>query len=619
MPLRIEDYAIIGDCETAALVGRDGSIDWLCWPRFDSDACFAALLGSSDNGRWSIVATSPNPLVARRYHPDTLVLETRIETDTGAATLTEFMPPRVAHSHLIRLLTVERGSVAFETELVIRFGYGATLPWVTRTERGELRAVAGPDMLLMRSSIPLHGENFRTVGRFTLNAGESASFVLTYSPSHLPDPPPVDAAKLLAATTAFWRKWTSVCQIEGTHTEAVKRSLITLKALTYAPTGGLVAAATTSLPEQLGGARNWDYRYCWLRDATLTLLAFMNTGYYDEAQAWRAWLLRAAAGAPGQMQIMYGLAGERRLAEIELPWLPGYERSKPVRIGNDAHSQLQLDVYGELLDALHQARKGALAPDESGWALQKAVLADLEERWREPDRGMWEVRSEPQHFTYSKVMVWVAFDRAIKSAESFGLQGPTDRWRELRDEIHADVCRSGFDADLNAFVRSYGSRELDASLLLMPAVGFLPAHDPRVRGTIDAIERHLVADGFVRRYDTARNRDGLPAGEGAFLACSFWLVDAYVLLGRLDDAHRLFERLLALRNDLGLLSEEYDPAAGRLVGNFPQAFSHLALVNSACNLARVNKPADQRASDTETPPGGRTSKARGGKAHADPT
>jgi GH15 family glucan-1,4-alpha-glucosidase len=594
MPLRIEDYAIIGDCETAALVGRDGSIDWLCWPRFDSAACFCALLGSPEHGRWAIAPASPSARITRRYRPDTLILETRYETDSGVATLIDFMPPRGARSHLIRIVICERGQVSFATELVIRFGYGEIVPWVTKTERGDLRAVAGPDMLLLSSSVALRGKNFKTVGEFTVEAGESVSFALTYAPSHLPDPPAVDSFKLLPETEQFWREWSSACKISGPWTQAVRRSLITLKALTYAPTGGLVAAPTTSLPERLGGPRNWDYRYCWLRDATWTLLAFMNTGYYEEARAWRDWLLRAVAGSPNQMQIMYGLAGERRLTELELPWLPGYERSVPVRIGNAAYRQLQLDVYGELLDALHQARKGALAPDESGWALQIAILTHLEECWREPDQGIWEVRSEPEHFTYSKVMTWVAFDRAIRSAESFGLAGPVDRWRELRQAIHSEICSRGFDTELGSFVRSYGSKNVDASLLLVPAVGFLPPHDERIVGTVNMIERTLVEDGLVQRYDTQRARDGLPAGEGMFLACSFWLVDAYVMLGRRDDATKLFERLLTLRNDLGLLSEQYDTELERLVGNFPQAFSHLALVNSACNLARAGKPTEQR-------------------------
>jgi len=594
MPLRIEDYAIVGDCETAALVGRDGSIDWLCWPRFDSAACFCALLGSRENGRWAIAPTSASARITRRYRPDTLILETRCETDSGVANIIDFMPLRGNRSHLIRIVVGERGRVAFATELVIRFGYGEIVPWVTKTERGDLRAIAGPDMLLLRSPVALHGKNLKTVGEFTVEAGESVPFVLTYAPSNLPDPPAVDPLQLLQATEQFWRDWSSAHKVDDQWTQAVRRSLITLKALTYAPTGGLVAAPTTSLPEQLGGPRNWDYRYCWLRDATWTLLAFMNTGYHEEARAWREWLLRAVAGSPNQMQIMYGIAGERRLTEHELSWLPGYEQSLPVRIGNDAHRQLQLDVYGELLDALHQARKSALAPDESGWALQIAIMAHLEECWREPDHGIWEVRSEPEHFTYSKVMAWVAFDRAIKSAENFGLAGPVDRWRELRKVIHSDICTHGFDAERGSFVRSYGATNVDASLLLLPAVGFLPPRDERIVGTINMIERTLVEDGLVRRYDTVRTNDGLPAGEGMFLACSFWLVDAYVMLGRLDEARKLFERLLTLRNDLGLLSEQYDVEHGRLVGNFPQAFSHLALVNSACNLGRVSRPAEQR-------------------------
>jgi GH15 family glucan-1,4-alpha-glucosidase len=600
MALLIEDYAVIGDCETAALVGRNGSIDWLCWPRFDSGACFAALLGSSDNGRWRIAPTAPIARVTRRYRPDTLILETRYETETGVATLVDFMPLRGPCCYLIRLVTTERGQVEFATELVIRFGYGEIVPWVTKTADHRLRAVAGPDKLVLQSSVELHGENLKTVGTFTVAEGERAAFVLGYGSSHLADPPPVEPAKLLAGTTQFWREWTARCQISGPWTDAVKRSLITLKALTYAPTGGLVAAATTSLPEKIGGQRNWDYRYCWLRDATLTLLAFMNTGYYEEARAWRDWLLRAVAGSPDQMQIMYGLAGERRLFEFDLPWLAGYEHSSPVRIGNDAHRQLQLDVYGELVDVLHQARKQALAPTESGWALQLAMLDHLEKCWREPDHSIWEVRSEPKHFTYSKVMAWVAYDRAIKSAEQFGLDGPLDRWRALRAEIRADICSCGYDDALGSFVRSYGAKDPDASLLLLPNVGFLPPDDPRIRGTVAFIERTLLQDGLVRRYDSARTDDGLPPGEGLFLACSFWLVDAYVMLGRYDDATRLFERLLALRNDLGLLSEEYDPQARRLVGNFPQAFSHLALINSACNLSRFEKPAEQRAEDSRS-------------------
>ena len=595
MATRIEDYALIGDCNTAALVGRDGSIDWLCWPRFDSDACFAALLGTADHGRWLIAPQEASAAITRRYRPDTLVLETRFECASGTVVLVDLMSPREDGSNVVRLVVGERGQVAMHTEFVVRFGYGATVPWVSRVDDQTLRAIAGPDMVLLRTAVPLHGENLKTVGAFTVSAGETVSFVLSYRPSHLPSPPPCDPLDQLRAAEGFWTAWTRLKLIRCPWDQAVTRSLITLKALTYLPTGGVVAAPTTSLPEHLGGSRNWDYRFCWLRDATLTLLALMNAGYYEEAHAWREWLLRAVAGSPNQMQIMYGIAGERRLTEWEVPWLPGYVDSRPVRIGNAAHNQRQLDVYGELMDALHHARQGGLAASESGWGLQIEVLKHLEATWQEEDEGIWEVRSGRQHFAYSKVMAWVAFDRAIKSAVTFKLEGPVDRWRAIRDRIHDDVCSRGFDPTLNSFVQCYGSRELDASLLLLPAVGFLPAGDPRMRGTVEAIERRLMVDGLVMRYDTASVEDGLPTGEGAFLPCSFWLVDAYAMLGRRDEARALFERLLALRNDVGLLSEEYDPRSRRLVGNFPQAFSHLALVNSACNLGHDAKPAEQRA------------------------
>jgi GH15 family glucan-1,4-alpha-glucosidase len=595
MPSRIEDYALIGDCETAALVSRDGSIDWLCWPRFDSDACFAALLGTSDHGRWLIAPRDPSARITRRYRKDTLILETRFETAEGAATLIDFMPLRGRNSNIVRMVVGERGTVAMHTELILRFGYGAIIPWVTRLENGCIRAIAGPDMVLLNCPIKLRGENMTTVGEFDMRAGEEVSFVLTYGLSHLPAPDPVDPAAALAATEKFWTDWSGKCQMVNSCPENVVRSLMTLKALTYAPTGGIVAAPTTSLPEHLGGQRNWDYRFCWLRDATLTLLALMNAGYYEEAQAWTDWLLRAVAGSPDQIQIMYGIAGERRLTEWEVDWLPGYEESRPVRIGNRAHNQLQLDVYGEVMDALHQARIGGLAPSDAGWAIQLALLRSLENVWTEPDEGIWEVRGERRHFTYSKVMSWVAFDRTIKSAEKFKLEGPIDRWRRLRMAIHEEVCARGFDSDLGSFVQVYGGKDLDASLLLLPAVGFLPPEDARIRGTIAAIERGLMVDGFVQRYDTAKVVDGLPAGEGAFLACSFWLVDAYILLGRHDDARKLFERLSGLCNDVGLFSEEYDPRAGRMVGNFPQAFSHVAMVNSASNLNNAAKPAEQRA------------------------
>lgn len=595
MSTRLEDYALIGDCETAALVSRGGSIDWLCWPRFDSPACFAALLGTREHGRWLIEAVDPEARTERRYRGDTLILETRIETGEGAATVIDFMPPRGRNSDIVRLVLGERGRVRMRTELVFRFDYGRTVPWVNRLSDGTHRAIAGPDMVLVHTPVPLRGKDQTTVGEFEVAAGATVPFVLTHGSSHLDPPDPIDPIRSLDTTEAFWTEWTARSQSDGKWADAITRSLITLKALTYAPTGGLVAAPTTSLPECLGGSRNWDYRYCWVRDATLTLLALMNAGYYDEAKAWRDWLLRAAAGAPSQLQIMYGIAGERRLTEFEVPYLPGYEDSRPVRIGNAAHSQLQLDIFGEVMDALHQGRRGGLDGREAEWAFQVAVLEHLESIWNRPDEGIWEVRGEPRHFTYSKVMAWVALDRGIRAVEDFGLEGPLDRWKAVRSAIHEEVCTRGFNAEMGSFVQSYGSRELDASLLLLPTTGFLPSDDPRIRGTIEAVERHLLVDGFVLRYDTATADDGLPAGEGAFLACSFWLVDAYVLLGRLDDARRMFERLLSLRTDLGLLAEEYDTRARRLVGNFPQAFSHIALVNTAHNLTRATKPAHQRA------------------------
>jgi GH15 family glucan-1,4-alpha-glucosidase len=595
MPLRIEDYALIGDCETAALVGRDGSIDWLCWPRFDSDACFAALLGTPEHGRWLIAAEDGTARVTRRYQSNTLILETRFECAEGAATLVDFMPRHQTGSSIVRLIIGERGRLTLKTEIVIRFGYGATVPWMTKLDDGTLRAVAGPDMVLLRTTVSLRGEDFKTIGKFTVGAGETVPFTLTYMPSHLPVPTAENPLDQLRATQQFWLDWSAKSRVSGQWADAVIRSLITLKALTYAPTGGMVAAPTTSLPEHVGGSRNWDYRFCWLRDATLTLLALMNAGHLEEAQAWREWLLRAAAGKPDQLQIMYGVAGERRLTEWEVPWLPGYDKSNPVRVGNAAHTQLQLDVFGELMDAMHHARQGGLASSESGWALQRGVLEHLEKVWSKMDEGIWEVRSGARHFTFSKIMAWVAFDRAIKSAEAFSLEGPLDRWREQCRKIHDDVCQRGFDPEQGSFVRSYGSKELDASLLLLPTLGFLSPADPRVRGTIEAIERKLLVDGLVMRSDTRKSDDGFSSFEGVFLACSFWLVDAYVLLDRVSDARQLFERLLTLSNDVGLLSEEYDPITGRLLGNFPQALSHIALINSAFNLNEATKPAMQRA------------------------
>jgi GH15 family glucan-1,4-alpha-glucosidase len=595
MPGRIEDYALLGDCETAALVAKDGSIDWLCWPRFDSGACFAALLGGPEHGRWRIAAEADNARVRRRYRENTLILETEIETDDGAATVIDFMPPRGEASDLVRLVVGRRGRVAMCTELVLRFGYGSIVPWVTRLDDGSLRAIAGPDMVVLRTNVALHGERLTTTGRFIVTAGETAAFVMTYSASHLPVPKPVDAIAALAETELFWREWASRCTYGGQWSDAVLRSLLTLKALTYRPTGGIVAAPTTSLPERITGVRNWDYRFCWLRDATLSLLALMDAGYYEEAAAWRDWLLRAAAGSPSQLQIMYGIAGERHLPELTIGWLPGYERSAPVRIGNAAHGQLQIDVFGEVLDALYQARAGRLDGSAESWQLQQALVRHLETVWELPDEGIWEVRGPRQHFTHSKVMAWVAVDRAIKSARQFNLPGPVERWSALRARICDDVCTQAWDSELGSFVQAYGSKALDASLLLMALVGFLPASDPRVRGTVEAIERRLMVDGLVLRYDTTATDDGLPVGEGAFIACSFWLADNYALLGRYNDARRMFERLLDLRNDVGLLSEQYDPRTGRHLGNFPQAFSHLALVDTAFNLAHAERPAEQRA------------------------
>jgi GH15 family glucan-1,4-alpha-glucosidase len=599
MAARIEDYALIGDLQTAALVDRHGSVDWLCWPRFDSDACFAALLGTPEHGRWLIAPKDEAAKLSRKYRDSTLVLETKIETGDGEALLIEFMPPHEDASHLVRLVKGVRGHVAMRTEFVIRFGYGAIVPWVTRRSELTLRAIAGPEKVVLRTRVPLHGEDMKTVGDFEVKEGETAVFMLSYGASHLPDPHPIDPEAALEDTETYWREWASQCREVGDWSQAVRRSLITLKALIYEPTGGIVAAPTTSLPEQLGGIRNWDYRFCWLRDATLTLLAFMNAGYYEEARAWRDWLLRAVAGAPEQAQIMYGIGGERRLTEYTLEWLPGYENSAPVRIGNGAHGQLQIDVYGEVCDALYQALKGGLSANPNSWAVQQKLLDHLAEIWTEPDRGIWESRGDPRHYTFSKVMAWVAFDRAIKCVEEFGYEGPVDQWRARCLQIHEDVCAKGFDAELNSFVQSYGSKWLDASLLLIPSTGFLPIDDPRVRGTIAAVEKRLMQDGFIMRHDPGEIETGLAHGEGAFLACSYWLADCYMMLGRKDEARKLFERLLAIRNDLGLLSEEYDVDKKRQVGNFPQAFSHIALVTTAHNLSGPEKPAEQRGDGKE--------------------
>ncbi|MFZ3351962.1 MAG: glycoside hydrolase family 15 protein [Xanthobacteraceae bacterium] len=588
MPGRIEDYALIGDCASAALVGRNGSIDWLCWPRFDSEACFAALLGSREHGRW-LIAPQLNARVTRNYRPNTLVLETHFETPDGAATLVDFMPQSSPHSTIVRFIIGTRGQLAMHTELILRFGYGAVVPWVSRVESGAFRAIAGPDMVVLYTPVHLRGRDMTTVGEFTVSRGETIPFVMSYAPSHQPPPRPIDAAGALADTESFWREWSAKCRPAGRWSDAVRRSVITLKALTYRPTGGIVAAPTTSLPERLGGNRNWDYRFCWLRDATFTLIALMNAGYDEDARAWRQWLLRAVAGEPDRVQIMYGVTGKRRLPEWEISWLAGYQGAAPVRAGNAAAKQVQIDIFGEIMDVLHHGRHGELDGKEDGWDLQRGLLDHLESIWERPDHGIWEVRGDQQHFTTSKVMAWVAFDRAVKTVERFKLDGPVDRWRALRDTIHHDVCRFGFDPALGAFTQSYGSKQFDASALLIPLVGFLPPHDPRVRSTVDAVQRHLVVDGLVRRYLSEAGLDGLPPGEGVFLPCSFWLADSLALLGRGAEARSLFERLLSLRNDVGLLSEEYDVKRKRLVGNFPQALSHVALINTGHLLGNQAK------------------------------
>ncbi|HKW90693.1 MAG TPA: glycoside hydrolase family 15 protein [Methylomirabilota bacterium] len=589
----IEDYALIGDGESAALVSRAGSVDWLCLPDFDSPACFAALLGAPEHGYWRLAPRDGARSVRRRYRDDTLVLETDVETDGGGVTLVDCMPMRAGQPTLVRQVIGRRGSVPMRMDLVIRLDYGSVVPWVRRSARG-IRAVAGPDGIAVSSEVPLHGEGLTTVANFTVGAGERRSFTLAWYPAHRLPPPPPDPDDAVRESERWWREWAGRCTYEGPDRDAVLRSLITLKAMIYAPTGGIVAAPTTSLPEWLGGVRNWDYRLCWVRDATFALYALVMGGYLDEARAWRRWLIRALAGTPEQLQIMYGLRGERRLTELELPWLPGYEGSAPVRVGNAAHAQFQLDVWGEMLDATYAAERHGLEADQDGWRVITKLMEHLETVWTEPDEGIWEVRGARRHFTHSKVMAWVAADRMVKMSEAMNGATPTDRWRALRSTIHGDVCRRGFDPSRNAFVQSYGSRDLDASLLMIPLVGFLPPEDPRVRGTVAAIERELIVDGLVQRYPTESGVDGLPPGEGLFLACSFWLVDNLMLLGRSEDARRLYDRLLSLRNDVGLLAEQYDPRARRLLGNFPQALSHIALVNSACNLSRGACPARHR-------------------------
>jgi GH15 family glucan-1,4-alpha-glucosidase len=595
MSMRIEDYGLIGDLQTAALVSREGAIDWLCLPRFDSGAVFASLLGSAENGHWTVQPAGKFRSPRRRYSDDTLILETTFETADGAVRLLDFMPPRETKPDVVRIVEGVRGRVEMRMELALRFDYGSAVPWVRNLD-GVLVGIAGPDAVTLRTPVELEGRDMRTYASFSVAEGDRIPFVLTWYPSHEPPPEAADPEAALADTVSYWEDWASRCSHGGHWHDDIHRSVLTLKALTYAPTGGVVAAATTSLPEALGGVRNWDYRYCWLRDATLTLLALIRSGYTEEAGAWRDWLLRAAAGKPADLQIMYGVAGERRLTEIELSWLAGYEGSAPVRIGNDASRQLQIDVYGEVQDALYQAQQRGLAPSEEGWALRRKLLEWLESGWRGEDEGIWEVRGPRRHFTHSKVMAWVAFDRAVKTVERFGHEGPLDRWRALRKEVRSSILREGFNADRGAFVQYYGSDRLDASLLLIPLVGFLRPTDPRVVGTVEAIERELLRDGFVERYradDENVGVDGLPPGEGVFLPCSFWLAAVRAQQGRYDEALELFERLLSLRNDLGLISEEYDPERKRLVGNFPQAFTHLTLVETAFTLAKRRRRARQ--------------------------
>ncbi len=593
-PLPIEDYALIGDCRTAALVGKDGGIDWLCLPRFDSPACFAALLGRAGNGSWLLTPQHTQPQITRSYRGETLILETVFTTPDGQVAVIDAMPTGQEGSHVVRRVEGRRGRVAMRMHLKLRFDYGASTPWVTRDENREgIVAIVGPDQVTVRGPVPMHGHDLATVAAFDVEAGQSFTFVLSHGPSHLPPPARFDGDAALAETETTWREWSARCKYKGRWKDAVVRSLIVLKALSYQPTGGIVAAPTTSLPEQLGGPRNWDYRFCWLRDATLTLMALMGAGYYAEAQAWDNWLHRSIAGNADEMQIMYGVGGERRLLEWEADWLVGYQGARPVRIGNAASEQRQLDVYGEVMDAMHQARAGGLEVPPAAWDLQVNLIEHLEAIWQQADEGIWEVRGGRRQFVHSKVMAWVAFDRAVQDMEQYGLPGPIERWRKIRDDIHIEVCTKGFRETTNSFAQSYDSDELDASLLMIPIVGFLPPDDPRVTGTVAAIERELNADGFVLRYRTEAGADGLPPGEGAFLPCSFWLADVYAQQGREPEAEALFERLLALRNDVGLLAEEYDPGVHRQVGNFPQAFSHLALVNTALNLHDESVPAQR--------------------------
>ena len=584
--MKIEDYGFIGNMRTAALIGRNGSMDWLCLPRFDSNACMAALLGDENNGCWRISPVGFDGLGTQRYWPDTLILETQFETNDGVVDVIDFMPPHAKYREVVRIVRGVKGCVRMGMQLTLRFDYGRTVPWVWKDAEG-LNAVAGPDALILRSSIKTRGEDLSTVAEFDVKQGEQACFVLTWHLSHEAPPDPISPTRALEHTDLYWREWCARCTYHGEWRDALMRSLLTLKALTFAPTGGIMAAATTSLPEQLGGIRNWDYRYCWIRDATFTLFSLMEAGYTEEAKAWSEWLLRAVAGDPSQLQIMYGAAGERGLPEIELKHLGGYEGARPVRIGNAASEQFQLDVYGELMDAMHLARHVGIRTGAISWRLQRHVLEFVEKHWMEPDEGIWEIRGPRRHFTHSKVMAWVAVDRAVKAVEEFNLEGDLERWRDLRQAIFDDVCKNGYNATRGCFTQYYGSDGLDASLLMIPLVGFLPANDPRVVATVRAIQHELTFGGFVYRYHPTQSGsvDGLPPGEGAFLPCTFWLIDCLHLMGEAGEARKWFQRLLDLRNGLGLLSEEYDPKARRLVGNFPQAFSHVALINTVQNLA----------------------------------
>jgi len=600
--MRLEDYALLGNCQSAALVSSDGSIDWLCFPRFDSPACFAALLGDADNGRW-MLRPREYLMVSRKYRQGTLILETEFRTAQGAVRIIDCMLPDVEVPTLIRMVEGIEGKVRMMMELVIRFDYGSIIPWVTRNPFGGVKAVAGPDTVRLRTTVPLTGQNLKTYADFEVSEAERIPFVMTWTPSHAATPSEIENPdEAITHCTSWWQEWISRCSYEGRYEDAVHRSLITLKALTYNRTGGMVAAPTTSLPEDLGGVRNWDYRYCWLRDSTFTLYSLLIAGYREEARGWKEWLLRAVAGTPSQVNVMYGLRGERRLTEFELPWLKGYEGSRPVRVGNGAHNQLQLDVFGELLDSFHVGRLTGLDTDKASWRVESKLVEFVEEAWKRPDSGIWEVRGPEQHFTHSKVMAWVAVDRAVKAVEQFGYEGPLERWKKVAAEMHAEICEKGFDAELGSFVQAYGSKTLDASLLLMALVGFLPADDARIKGTVNAIQKRLTRNGFVLRYSTSETADGLTGDEGAFIACTLWLADNLILQGRVEKAGEIFERVCSIRNDVGLLAEEYNTGLDRMVGNFPQAFSHVALINTAFNLAKTAVgPAEQRGSREAAP------------------